>query len=91
VGLLLLFIAGLVFFHLVPWWGALLVSIGGYIIIEAALRRRLTILLLRTVLVLAVIGAVLLLYDFRMELVLAAVAGLALIVVADNVREISHR
>jgi len=91
VGVLLFVITGLVFFRLVPWWAALLVAIGGYIVIESALRRRLTTLLLRSVLVLAVIGAVLLLYDFRMELVLVAVAGLALVVVADNVREVSRR
>jgi hypothetical protein len=40
---------------------------------------------------LAVITAVLLAYQFRLELVLAAVAGLALIVVLDNVREVSGR
>ncbi len=91
VGVLLLVIAGLVFFRLVPWWGALLVGIAGYIVIEAALRRRLTKLVLRAVLVLAAVGAVLLIWDFRAELVLTAVAGLALIVVADNVREISGR
>jgi len=91
VGLLLLVIAGLVFFRMVPWWGAFLVGIGGYIVIEASLRRRLATLLLYSVLVLAVISAVVLVYDFRLDLVLAAVAGLALIVVADNVREVSRR
>ncbi|MFV2062934.1 MAG: hypothetical protein ACC726_05400, partial [Chloroflexota bacterium] len=91
VGLLLIVITALVFFRLVPWWAALLVGIGGYILIEAALRRHLTSLVLRAVLVLAVFAAVLLLYDFRLDLVLAAVAGLALVVVADNVREISRR
>ena len=63
----------------------------GYILIESALRRRLTLLLLRLVLVLAVLGAVILVFDFRIEIVLAAVAGLALLVVADNVREVSGR
>lgn len=91
VGLLLLVITGLVFFRMVPWWGAFLVGIGGYVVIEASLRRRLTTLMLRSVLVLAVISAVVLVYDFRLDLVLAAVAGLALIVVADNVREVSRR
>ena len=90
VGVLLLVIAGLVFFRLVPWWASFLVGIGGYIIIEAALRRHLTSLLLKSVLVLATLGAFILLFDFRMELVLAAVAGLALVVVADNVREVSR-
>ncbi len=91
VGVLLLLVAGLVFLRLAPWWVALAIAVGGYVVIEAALRRRLTLLLLRSVLVLAVIAAVVLLYEFRLELVLAAVAGLAIVVVADNVREISRR
>jgi len=89
-GVLLFVIAGLVFFRLVPWWAAFLVGIFGYIIIEAALRRHLTTLLLRSVLVLATFLAVLLVYDFRLELILVGVAGLALVVVADNVREVSR-
>jgi hypothetical protein len=60
-------------------------------VIESALRRRLTTVLLRVVLFLAVITAVILAFDFSLELVLAAVAGLALLVVADNVREVSSR
>ena len=91
VGVLLILIAGLVFFRLTPWWGALLVAVGGYIVIELALRRRLTTLLLRAVLVLAVVGALILAVDFSLELVLLAVVGLALLVVSDNVREISGR
>jgi hypothetical protein len=91
IGVLLLFVAAATFFRLLPWWGALLVGIAGYVLIEAALRRRLSILLLRLVLVLAVVTAVLLIFDFRMELVVAAIAALALIVAADNVREISNR
>jgi hypothetical protein len=91
VGVLLLFIAGLTFFHVWPWWAALLLGIAGYVVIEAALRRRLSVMLLRLVLVLAVITAVLLVFDFRMELIVAAIAGLALIVAADNIREISNR
>jgi hypothetical protein len=91
VGVMLLVMAGLVFVRLAPWWAALVVGVVGYIVVESALRRRLTTLLLRTVVVLAVVAAVVLVYDFRTELVLAAVAVLAVIVVADNVREIARR
>jgi hypothetical protein len=91
VGVLLLVVAGLVFARLVPWWGALLVGLVGYILIESALRRRLTRLLLRSVLILAVVGALILAVEFALELVLLAVVGLALVVVLDNVREISGR
>ena len=74
-----------------PWWGRCSSGFVGYILIESALRRRLTLLLLRLVLVLAVVSAVILVFDFRLELILAAVAGLALLVVADNVREVTGR
>ena len=47
--------------------------------------------LLRIVVVLAVITAVILVFDFRLEVIMAAVAALALIVVAENVREVSGR
>jgi hypothetical protein len=91
VGILLLAIVVAVSSELVTWFGALLIGIGGYIVIEAALRRRLTVALLRVVLVLAIVTAVILVFDFRLELILAAVAGLALIVVAENVREVTGR
>jgi hypothetical protein len=91
VGVLLLVIAALVLSGLVTWFGALLIGIGGYILIESALRRRLTTVLLRIVVVLAVISAVILVFEFRLEVVMAAVAALALIVVAENVREFSGR
>ena len=89
--LLLLTLAVLVGLELVTWFGALLLAVGGYVVIEAALRRRLTIALLRVVLVLAIVTAVILVFDFRIELIMAAVAGLAIIVVAENVREVTGR
>jgi hypothetical protein len=91
VGALLLLVAGLVFFRLVPWWAALLIAIVGYVLIESALRRRLTLILLRIVLVLAIVSAFILIFDFSLELILLAVAALAVVVVYDNVREVSGR
>ena len=43
VSLMLLLIVGLIWFHAVPWWGALLIGVVGYTFIEALFRRRLTI------------------------------------------------
>jgi hypothetical protein len=91
VGALLLLVSSLVFFRLVPWGAALLIAVVGYIVIESALRRRLTLLLLRIVLILAILSAFILVIDFSLELVLVAVAALALVVVYDNVREVSGR
>jgi hypothetical protein len=91
VGVLLLVLAVLVGLELVTWITALLIAVGGYLAIEAVLRRRLTTVLLRIVLILAIITAVILVFDFRVELIMAAVAGLAIIVVAENVREVTGR
>jgi hypothetical protein len=47
--------------------------------------------LLRSVLFLAILGVLILAVQFSLELVLLGIVGLALIVVLDNVREISGR
>jgi hypothetical protein len=70
------------------WWGALAVGIITYVVLDAAFGRRLTVLCLRATLFLAVIGALILAYEFAGILVIAALAGLAVLTFADNVREI---
>ncbi len=88
VGLLLLAIVALVSLRLVPWWAALGLALAGYAVLEAAFRRRLTLLTLRVELVLAMISAAILVWEGLFLIVIAAVAGLALVVVLDNVREL---
>jgi len=88
VGLLLLAIVALVSLRLAPWWVALGLALAGYAVLEAAFRRRLTLLTLRVELVLAMISAAILVWEGLFLIVIAAVAGLALIVVLDNVREL---
>ena len=61
---------------------------GGYVLVEAAFRRRLTQLLLRLALLLAVLSIAILAVNFAAYLIIAAIAALALIVLTDNVREI---
>ena len=56
--------------------------------LEAAFRRRLTLLTLRVELALAVVGAAILVWEGLFVIVIAAVVGLALVVVLDNVREL---
>ena len=63
-------------------------TIGGYIAIEAAFRRRLVDLLLRITLFLAVIVAIVLAISFAPLLVVLAIGGVALIAIVDNVREL---
>ena len=72
----------------VPWYVALVAAFAVYAVLEAAFRRRLTTLLLRTTLVLAGIGALILLYQFTTPIVMAAIVGLAALTLFDNVREI---
>ena len=74
----------------VPWYAALAAAFVVYAVLEAAFRRRLTTLLLRSTLVLAGIGAQIQLYQFTTPIVLAAIVGLAALTLLDNVREISR-
>jgi hypothetical protein len=57
-------------------------------VLEAAFRRRRTLLTLRVELALAAVGAVILVWEGLFVIVVAAVAALALVVVLDNVREL---
>jgi hypothetical protein len=88
VGLLLLSIAVLVWFSLVPWWGALLIAFAAYVVLEAAFRRRLMLLTLRIELGLAVVGAVILAWELRVAVIVGGVVGLALLILADNLSEL---
>ena len=67
---------------------ALLIGFGGYLLIESAFRRRLTQLLLRLTLVLAIISIVILTWTFAFQIVIGAIVALAIVVLADNLREI---
>ena len=88
VGLLLLTIVALVSLRLVPIWAAVLIALAGYTVLEAAFRRRLTLLTLRVELALAMVGAAILVWEGLFLIVVAAIAALALVVVLDNVREL---
>ncbi len=73
---------------IVPWYWALLIGIGGYFVVEAAFRRRLMQVLLRLTLLLAVVSVAIVAVTYATYIVILAIAGLALIVLADNVREV---
>lgn len=91
VSIMLAVIVGLIWFRLVPWWGALLIGVIGYALLEAALRRRFTQFVLRATLLLAIIGAAVLVWEFRLQAVLVAVFGVAILIFWDNVRELVRR
>ena len=91
VSLMLLLIVGLIWFQLVPWFGALVIGVLGYMIIEATFRRRLTVLVLRASLFLAIVAAAVLLWEFRLQAALAGIVAVAVVILADNIREIVRR
>ena len=87
-GVLVIVLATTLYTGILPIWGALLLTIGGYIAIEAAFRRRLTRLALRITLFLAIVAAVILVIEFLPFLIVAAIAGVAILAIVDNVREL---
>jgi hypothetical protein len=87
-GVLVLFLATALYLAWLPVWGALVVAVGGYVAIEAAFRRRLVQLALRTTLFLATIGAIILALTHLSILIVIAVGGIALLAIIDNVREL---
>jgi hypothetical protein len=90
VAVLLVAVVGLIFFANTTWLVGLAVGVIGYVLIESAFRRRLTTLLLRVTLVLSLLTLALLAVQFAGILVALAIAAFALIVFADNVREVAR-
>ncbi|HYN47563.1 MAG TPA: hypothetical protein VER83_01780 [Candidatus Nanopelagicales bacterium] len=88
VSLVLVGTIALVFFQVVAPWTAVIIVVAAYSFVEAAFRRRLTLLLLRLTLILAVIGALVLAATYTSEAVVVALVVLAGIILVDNVREL---
>jgi hypothetical protein len=90
VALLLLAVVGLIFIVKTTWIVAFLLGLVGYVLIESAFRRRLTNLLLRTTLLLAIVALALLAVQFANVLIVAVIVVFALIIFADNLREVAQ-
>jgi len=90
-GLILLAVAALYITRITPAWVALIIALVGYALLEAAFRRRLTVILLRATLFLAIIAVVVLVIRFAPEVIVAGVVLLAFVVLADNLRELRRR
>ena len=87
-GVLLIVLVASIYFGWLPIGASLLLAVGGYVAIEAAFRRRLVELALRVTLFLAVVGAIVLIVEFLPLIVVGSIAGLAVIAIIDNVREL---
>ncbi len=91
VGVLVIALASILWFHLLPWGGALALLILGYLAIESFAQRQFELLLLRVTVALASVSAVLLASAWARELVLAGLASLGILILLDNVRELFNR
>ena len=89
--LLLIAVVALLYLKLVPIGGAILLALGGYIVLESLFRRRFLDLLLRVTVFLALVGAVILVVTNAWLLFLAIVLVIAVLTLVDNVREIRIR
>ena len=90
ISLVLIVIVGSIVTHFLGAIASIILGIGLYVLIEAAFRRRLGVVLLRTTIFLAVVVSIILAYTFATAVVIAAIIGLALFTLADNVREVSR-
>lgn len=88
VGLLLLLLLGLTYSGVVPGVVALAIAAAGYVVAEAAFRRRLIRLALTLTLLLAVVGGIILVVTYSTELIVVAIAAVALLTLLDNLREL---
>jgi hypothetical protein len=70
------------------WWIGLPVILVGYVAIEALVRRRFLMVLLNVCVLLAVIGALILLQRYLLEAVALLLLTIGILILRDNVREL---
>jgi hypothetical protein len=87
VGLLVIALAVILWFHLLPVPLTLAVLVIGYLAIESFAQRQVETLLLRITILLAAVAALLLAWTYLRELVLAALFALGVFILLDNLRE----
>ena len=88
-GVLLIVLVVTLYLEVVPIWAALLLTLGGYVAIEAAFRRRLVAARpAPDAQLFAIIGAIVLAVAYLPLLIVAAIAGVAILAIIDNVREL---
>jgi len=78
----------LLIFNVSWWWIGVLVIVAGYVAIEALVRRRFLALLLDVTIVLAVIGALIVVAAYLPEFIAVALLAVGVVILRDNVREL---
>ena len=91
VGVLVIALAVILWFHILPLAPTLLLLVIGYLAIESFAQRRVETLLLRITIVLAAISALLLGWVYVRELVLLGLGALGVFILLDNARELVRR
>jgi hypothetical protein len=89
--LVLIVIAVLMWSAILPIWITILVAVAGYVGLEALFRRRFVALLLNVTVLLAIVCAAALALSYWPLALLAAVLGIALLTIVENVREVLGR
>jgi hypothetical protein len=88
VGLLIVALAVIVWFRILPPVTAIVVLLGSYIAIESFFDRNVGELLLRITVVLAIISTIILIGQYLREILLAGLFGLGLLLIVDNLGEV---
>lgn len=91
VGVLVIALAVILWFHLLPIPTMVIVLVIGYLAIESFAQRRVEVLLLRLTVVLASISAVLLMERYLAEILLLTLGALGVFILLDNARELLRR
>ena len=90
ISLVLLIVVGSLVTGFLGPIASIILGLGVYIVIDAAFRRRLGVLILRTTILLAAVASVILFYTFATAVVIALIVGLAVFTLVDNVRDVSR-
>ncbi len=91
VGVLVLTLAAILWFHLLPVGPTVALLVIGYLAIESFAQRNVETLLLRVTVGLAAVSAILLGSYYARELVLLGLGALGVFILLDNIRELSRR
>jgi hypothetical protein len=89
--LLLVAVVALLFVVRLPIWAGVGLTVAGFVVVEAVFRRRLVDLMLRITVLLAAVGAVVLLVTNAALVLVLAVLTVAVLTLVDNLGEIAGR
>ena len=91
VGLLVVALAVILWFRILPPVLVIVVLLGSYLAIESFFRRDVRILLLRISIALAIVSAAILAFQFLREVLLVGLLALGVLLIADNLGAMRRR